>query len=786
MEDKYQLYSDASKYLDLASSAKDSNRIDEYIKYLKEAAIALYKYAKLEYDPIKQKEATERADRIYSVIKSFETNKPKTFQKNTGNDKKTLKNEDDDSEGSDLVAAQSDTTFDDVVGLDYAKGIINDELIERFNPKYSKLYEFVDFPSGILLFGVPGTGKTLFARAIAGEIKAPFYYKSAKDLISKYVGDSSKQIAALFEELRKNKLSVLLLDDCDELFGKRTENSQSYDVAVANAIIREMDGFEKHKDNVVIVVATTNRPNTFDSAILRRFPIKIKIDLPNKELRMKMLKKYTTNGEQTLDDETIDYIASKTEKFSGADIKHLCEDAYRVLRKKNRKRIDNEEEVLPLGKEDMIEALSHRRAEVKLEDLIAIEEFDHLYGSSARNDVEASEDENSKKKVETDEQIEKEEKEENIAPTDNYEKEYVYPNASLLNNFDANEQEDISDFIEKCSTKISDKLQEFNITANVNNVIVGPTFIRFDLKLGKGVAIASVKRYLEDIEKCLQCNIRLSDDATSEYLGLEVPNPKRRIVGLKEVLGNKLDNSFEIGLGKKVDDNVFYLSNRDFTHILIGGTTNAGKSSLIHAIICQLIMNCSPKEMRFVMIDTKRVELSYYGDLPHLACNIIKTKEEALEEMQALIREQSRRYKLIENAKCRNIEEYNEKSETKEPYLIVIIDELAELANKNFLDMLSLLAAQGRAAGIKIIAATQRPSAEIIRGDVKANFPTRIALTVASSIDSRIILDHVDAEKLVGKGDMLVSNNNEIVRVQAPFVTTEEIKRITGFIENNK
>lgn len=780
MEDKYKYYSDASKYLDLAANAKDNN-VDEYLSYLKKAAICLYQYAKIEHDPDKKQEATRRADSIYNVIKSFNSNKPQT---NIYPNKAKKEDDEDNDEESTLEASKSDTTFDDVVGLDYAKAIIQDELIDRFNPVYEKLYEDVAFPSGILLFGVPGTGKTLFARAVAGEIKAPFYYKSAKDLIDKYVGETGKNISSLFNELRKNKLSILLLDDCDELFGARKDDSQSYEIATANAILREMDGFEKHKDNVVIVIATTNRPSAFDDAILRRFTLKIKIDLPSEELRKKMIFNYTKNKEDLspLDDETIDYIASKTHYFSGADIKHLCEDAFRILRKKNKPRVINGEDALPLSKDEMVEALSHRCAEVKPEALLAVEKFDELYGSGVRNDKT---NKNVEKENDEDIKSDNDNKEENEDNDDlNY--EYRYPTSDLLNNPNTDIKEDVSDYIETCSNKISAKLNEFNVKADVNNVVIGPTFLRFNLKLGTGIAIANVKRYLEDLEQVLQCKIRLSDDTTSEFLGLEIPNPKRRIVSLKEVLGTKLDNNFQIGLGKRVDDSVFYLSNKDFTHILIGGTTSAGKSSLIHSIICQLVMNYSPKEMKFVLIDTKRVELSYYSDLPHLACNIVKTKDDALEKMQALINEQARRYALIEEFKCRNIEEYNEISKNKLPYLILIIDELAELASKAFLDMLSTLAAQGRAAGIKIIVATQRPSAEVIRGDVKANFPTRIALTVASSIDSRIILDHTDAEKLVGKGDMLVSNNNEITRLQAPFVTTEEIKRITKYIEENK
>lgn len=765
-QDKYKLYDDARNYIDMAISAKNANDFKNYLEYLKKATISLYEYAKLEYDPQKRKDTIERADKFFNIIKSFETNKPKVEVEVN----KKVDTKEEDSDDLELVPSESKTTFDDIIGLDYAKSIIKDEITDRYIEKYQDLYRGKDYIKGILLFGVPGTGKTLFARAVAGEIKAPFYSKSAKDLLNKYVGESEKNISKLFDEMRnKNKLSVLLLDDSDELFAKRSDSSQGHEVSLINAFLHEMDGFEQH-NNKVLVIATTNRPQSFDAAILRRFTLKIKIDLPNSDLRKEMLDKYS---DKVFDESFLNELSEKTYNFSGADIKNLCDDAKRIALRRNKALIDDGVEVKEnvIIKEDIIKALLHRSAEVRQEDLDAIEEFDRGYGSGSKNNKIDSEDKSNLIEPKNDKCI----------------KEYVYPTISLLNDCELGSQEGLEEYIKTCSDKIVELLDEFNLEVEVANSIIGASFIRLDLKLGKGISISNVTRYLNDIEMRLQCNIRISNETYSEYLGIEIPNPMRRIVCLKEVIPDRQDDLFQIGLGKKVNDEVFYLSNRDFTHILIGGTTNAGKSSLIHSIICQLIMNYSPSQLNFIMIDTKRVELTYYNELPHLAREIIKTKESALIALKELVKEQTRRYNLIEATKCRNIEEYNDCHENKKlPYIILIIDELAELsANDDFLNLLSLLAAQGRAAGIKIIAATQRPSAKIIRGDVKANFSTKIALMVSTIVDSKIILDHGDAEKLIGKGDMLVAINNDIVRLQSPFVTTEEIKRITNFIAEN-
>ncbi len=767
MGDKYSLYGEANAFIDEASAAKAKGDIKAYINALKKAAINLYEYAKLEYDSEKKKQAIARADRIYSLIKSYDGKSPRN---------EMVTNEKEEST-PELVASISDCTFDQVIGLEDAKELIRDEIIDRLNGKYSRLYEEDDFVGGILLYGVPGTGKTMFARAVAGEIKAPFYNQSAKDLIDKYVGESGKNIAKLFQEMRKNRLSVLLLDDSDELFGKRKDESQSYDIAVANAIIREMDGFEKDKDHQVLVIATTNRPQAFDSAILRRFTQKIRIDLPNLELRKKLLDVYSNHY---FSEDFITKIAEKIVNFSGADIKHLCEDARRIARKRNKSLIDQGEEVASniLTEEDLLEALKYRKAEVKQEDLIAIARFEQLYPNPLKGEQEKNES--------------------SVLPSRQEEKDldfsfeaskkcYILPSIDLLDESEVQSEED-TEYIQQCAQKIEDKLAEFSVKAKVVDQVVGPTYTRFDLQLGTGVSVANVTRYLHDLEICLGCHIREADhDGNAQNFGLEIPNRNSQPVRIKEILPIEEEEGFTIALGKKVDGSVFYLHSSDFTHMLIGGTTGSGKSTFLNSILMQLIMKHGPDMLKLVLIDPKRVELIPYKDLPHLCTKLITDEEKANIALTRLLVEKERRYQLIENAECRKIEEYNEKAKDKLPYILLVIEELADIASKAFLERLSLLAAQGRAAGIKIIVTTQRPSAEIIKGDVKANFPTRIALATSTAVDSRIIIDQSGAEKLRGNGDMLVFNNNKLQRMQSAYVSMDEIKKVVQAIkkENN-
>lgn len=761
MGDKYSLYGEANAFIDEASAAKAKGDIKAYLNALKKAAINLYEYAKLEYDPDKKKQAISRADRIYSLIKSYDGKTPR-------NEMVTNEREETTPE---LVASISDCTFDQVIGLENAKELIQDEIIDRLNGKYSRLYEEDDFVGGILLYGVPGTGKTMFARAVAGEIKAPFYNQSAKDLIDKYVGESGKNIAKLFQEMRKNRLSVLLLDDSDELFGKRKDESQSYDIAVANAIIREMDGFEKDKDHQVLVIATTNRPQAFDSAILRRFTQKIRIDLPNLELRKKLLDVYSNHY---FHEDFITKIAEKIENFSGADIKHLCEDARRIARKRNKTKIDQGEEITGniLTKEDLLEALKYRKAEVKQEDLIAIARFEQLYPNPLKGEQEKNESST----------LASQEEEKSDFSFEGSKKCYVLPSYDLLDASDEQNEED-TEYIHQCAQKIEDKLAEFSVKAKVVNQVVGPTYTRLDLQLGTGVSVSNVTRYLHDLEICLGCNIREADhDGNAQYFGLEIPNRNSQLVRIKDILPLEQEKGFTIALGKKVDGSVFHLHSSDFTHMLIGGTTGSGKSTFLNSILMQLILKHGPDMLKFVLIDPKRVELIPYKDLPHLCTKLITDEERANIALTRLLVEKERRYQLIEKSECRKIEEYNETAADKLPYIILVIEELADIASKAFLERLSLLAAQGRAAGIKIIVTTQRPSAEIIRGDVKANFPTRIALATSTAVDSRIIIDQGGAEKLRGNGDMLVFNNNKLQRMQSAYVSMDEIKKVVQAI----
>jgi DNA segregation ATPase FtsK/SpoIIIE, S-DNA-T family len=337
-------------------------------------------------------------------------------------------------------------------------------------------------------------------------------------------------------------------------------------------------------------------------------------------------------------------------------------------------------------------------------------------------------------------------------------------------------------------------LEEFGIDANVVEVATGPTVTRYEIQLGPGIRVARITALADNIAMNLAAShVRVEAPIPGKAaIGVEVPNSSPTAVCLREVCETKefLDNSSRLitSLGQDVSGMNKYADLTKMPHLLICGATNSGKSIGLAALITSLLMRNTPKDLRLVMIDPKRVELTLFDGIPHLMCPVIKNVKEAPGVLRAVWREMDRRYDLLSTEGVRNIDGWNAKASYQDrlPYIVVIIDELADLMIQAAAEVetsICRLAQLARAVGIHLVIATQRPSVDVITGTIKANIASRIAFTVSSQIDSRTILDQKGAEALIGKGDMLFLpiDASKPVRVQGCYVSEKEIAAVCSF-----
>lgn len=337
-------------------------------------------------------------------------------------------------------------------------------------------------------------------------------------------------------------------------------------------------------------------------------------------------------------------------------------------------------------------------------------------------------------------------------------------------------------------------LEEFGIEANVVEVATGPTITRYEIQLGPGVRVAKIVSLADNIAMNLAANsVRVEAPIPGKAaIGVEVPNSAPSMVTLREVCDSKefrdSPSRLMVALGQDVSGANKYADLTRMPHLLIGGATNSGKSIGLATLITSLLMRNTPKDLRLVMIDPKRVELTLFDGIPHLMCPVIKDVKEAPGVLRAVWREMDRRYDLLSEHGVRNIQGWNEKASFAEklPYIVVIIDELADLMIQAAAEVetsIVRLAQLARAVGIHLVIATQRPSVDVITGIIKANIPSRIAFSVASQIDSRTILDQKGAEALIGKGDMLFMpiDATKPLRVQGCYVSEKEIDSVCKF-----
>lgn len=372
---------------------------------------------------------------------------------------------------------------------------------------------------------------------------------------------------------------------------------------------------------------------------------------------------------------------------------------------------------------------------------------------------------------------------------------WKYPPLSLLSAAKGSKA-DRGDIKENASI-IESTLDSFGIRAKVAEVNGGPAITQYAIKIAEGTKLSKIKALQTDLALALAAptgQIRIEAPIPGRNLvGIEIPNRSPEYVTLLEIMNHpdmkKEKSRLAVGLGLGVSGSPAMADIKKMPHVLVAGSTGSGKSVCINTIITTLLFRNSPQELRFIMVDPKRVELTGYNGIPHLLTPVITDTERVISALQWATKEMDKRYKMFAEVGARNIEDYNEQSGfTAMEYIVIVIDELADImltAPSKVEDLIVRLAQMARATGIHLVIATQRPSVNVITGLIKANIPTRIAFNVASMIDSRVIIDSPGAEKLLGKGDMLFVPPDRPLptRIQGTYVTNSEIKNLIDFLK---
>jgi S-DNA-T family DNA segregation ATPase FtsK/SpoIIIE len=344
---------------------------------------------------------------------------------------------------------------------------------------------------------------------------------------------------------------------------------------------------------------------------------------------------------------------------------------------------------------------------------------------------------------------------------------------------------------------VQETLASFKIDARVTDVKRGPVITRYEVQPAPGVRVAAIANLDRDMARSLSAiAVRIEAPVPGkDVVGIEVPNKKVHLVRLRDVLERhdflSTQSKLSFVLGKDIAGQPKWADLTKMPHMLIAGATNSGKSVCLNSIIASILVRATPEEVKFSLIDPKRVELTLYRDIPHLYHPVVVEPKDAVRALRGAIAEMDKRYKRFAERGVRNIASYNAKLEEGEPplpYLVIVIDELADLmmtAAAEFEKLICRLAQLARATGIHLIVATQRPSVNVITGVIKANIPSRVAFAVASQVDSRTILDSVGAERLIGSGDMLFDANNggKAVRIQGAFLSEEEVNRVVDVVK---
>ena len=381
-------------------------------------------------------------------------------------------------------------------------------------------------------------------------------------------------------------------------------------------------------------------------------------------------------------------------------------------------------------------------------------------------------------------------------------KNFMLPPSSFFQNPPKDNKSKVSEaFIDQKIADLLDKLAMFKIEGDVVRTYTGPVVTTFEFKPAPNVKVSKILGLQDDLAMALKAQtIRIQAPIPGkDVVGIEVPNEDTQTIFLKEMLDSEIfQNSkspLTMILGKDIVGKPFITDLKKLPHLLIAGTTGSGKSVGINSMILSLLYKNSPDNLRLVMIDPKMLEFSMYNDIPHLLTPVITKAADAINALANMVSEMERRYTLMSKTKTKNIENYNEKAQKEGydtmPYIVVVIDELADLMMTSGKDVeysIARLAQMARASGIHLIVATQRPSVDVVTGLIKANLPSRLSYKVGQKIDSKIILDSMGAESLLGRGDMLFTppGMSGLVRIHAPWSTESEIEKVVEFLKDQR
>ena len=389
--------------------------------------------------------------------------------------------------------------------------------------------------------------------------------------------------------------------------------------------------------------------------------------------------------------------------------------------------------------------------------------------------------------------IEIKNEEKKIISTDSF--LYSSPSLDILDSNAGNKNKEDYKNIEENSRLLESVFADFNIIIKVVNVRLGPVVTLFEILPSAGTKINTIINLAGDISRSMGVGaVRVAQIYGTQYLGVEVPNSNREKVTIKELLS---DHNFKntihkipICIGKDISGNIEVIDLSKTPHLLVAGTTGSGKSVFINTLLASLLYKFSPEDLRLILIDPKMLELSVYNDIAHLLTPVVTEPKKAIIALKWVCKEMERRYSLMNEENTRSLEGYNQKSSEKLPYIVVFIDEMADLmmtAGKEVEHYVQRLAQMARACGIHLVMATQRPSVDIITGSIKANFPSRISFQVASKYDSRTVLGESGAEQLLGNGDMLMSKNGaNLIRYQSAFISDNEVNKLIKEIKNSQ
>ena len=387
-----------------------------------------------------------------------------------------------------------------------------------------------------------------------------------------------------------------------------------------------------------------------------------------------------------------------------------------------------------------------------------------------------------------------------LPPRHHRKKAYKVPVSGLLKEYPDNGFDQIDEDTRRAARALEETLLEFKIDAKVSGISKGPVITMFEIQPAPGVKVSRIVNLQDNLALRLAASrIRIvAPIPGKQAIGIEVPNKKRSIVSFSELVGSEDfdggDYEIPVILGKDISGKNQIIDLARTPHLLIAGSTGSGKSVCVNSLICSILFKKSPQDVKLMMVDPKIVELKLYNDIPHLLTPVITEPKRAFQAVQWCLYEMERRYSLLDAMGVRDIKSYNKRikerdiATTKLPYIVLVIDEFADLmatSGKELEGIVARLAAMSRAVGIHLVLATQRPSIDVITGLIKANFPSRIAFMVASKTDSRIIIDMMGAEKLLGKGDMLFTSAWDPFpsRMQGSFLSEDEVERVVSYVK---